>query len=134
VCRKSRLRSRLALAGLRRKQRKVLVMRDYIALGTSPIDEACAYVGEDDYWEKAKKEGRVFQKQLERVFGPPPETAYFAGKSFSHDFGTYVELCIFYDMDSKEEVEYALKLEDEMPEYWDEKAREELGLPVQERR
>lgn len=105
-------------------------MRDYLTLGTTPTDEDCAQLGQPDYWERAKKEGRLYRKQLIRQFGEPQGTAHFVGKRFDHDFGTYIELCIVFDSDSEEETNYAYRVENELPENWDEEARAEIEVGI----
>ena len=103
-------------------------MRDYIAIGSSPVDEDCAQVGstEYDYYERAKRECTAFIHQLRRQFGEEPPSARLSVKSFSHDFGTYYEVVCYYDDEDEESMDYAFKLEAETPNEWDEKAKLEL--------
>lgn len=104
-------------------------MKDHLTLGTTPCDEPCAQVGKDDYYEQMRREALVYKKQLLRMFGDPPRNIRLMIKSFPHDFGTYHELCVIYDDEIEEEVDYAYKLEDELPEHWDEEAKIELKGP-----
>jgi len=103
-------------------------MKDYINIGSTPVEEDCAQVGQPDYPEQSRKECQVFKKQLLRKFGEPPMSTRLAIKEFPHDFGTYREVVVVYDDQDREGLEYALKLEGETPEKWDEEAKKVLGL------
>ena len=56
-------------------------MRDYINIGSAPVEEQCAQVGRDNYRAMARLECRAFKEQLERKF-PNGE---FGIKSFPHE-------------------------------------------------
>jgi hypothetical protein len=101
---------------------------DYLTIGSSPAEENCAQVGKDGYSEQSQKECRAFVNQLTRQFGTPPEGARFAVKSFPHDFGSYKEVCVVYNDNIEEAIEFAYKVERESPAQWDDEARKELGL------
>ena len=113
-------------------------MREYFEIGTTPAGEDCAQVGKDGYYEAARHEARVFIAQLIRKFGEPPAGAGFMVKGFPHDFGTYYEVCVFYqepdifddgDADEPEErpdYTYALAVENAIPELWDAEAKQQL--------
>lgn len=89
---------------------------DYIQLGPTPANEQCASVGDDNYSERSRLECRVYIEQLRREFGPEPEGARLASKSFPHDFGSYREVvCYFSDEAS---AAYAYSLEDASAD-WD---------------
>lgn len=103
-------------------------MRDWIELGPTPAGESCAQVGQNSYAEQARKEGRAYINQLERMFPNPPGSARFALKSFPHDFGTYFEVCVVYNDDSEAEWDFAFEVERNLPEFWDDEAKVELGL------
>jgi hypothetical protein len=105
--------------------------QDYMTIGSSPIEERCAQVGQDNYDQCAKVECRIFIEQLKRQFGLPPGTARLAVKGFPHDFGTYYEVVVWYLPDNEEEANYAFKLEGETPGIWDDtsqKAIEKSGI------
>jgi hypothetical protein len=95
-------------------------MRDFINIGSTPYDEPCAQVGTPDYREKALAECKKFIQLLRKKFGPEPESAELRVKAFPHDFGTYYEVVCFYDTDSQESVDYALRCEGETPATWEE--------------
>ena len=101
-------------------------MMDYSNLGSAPTDEDCAQVGSDGYWERASIECKVFRKQLRRIFGEEKFPNRLKIKSFPHDFGDYLEVVIYYDDENEESLDWALKLEDNLPERWDEEAKKEL--------
>lgn len=47
-------------------------------------------------------------------------------KSFEHDFGTYREVCVVFDAENRQAIEYACGLESDGPAEWDAIARYEL--------
>lgn len=107
----------------------ILISTDYLQLSPVPSAEDCALVGQAGYAERSLKECEIFMRQLERTF-PLPESlngeAWFEIKFFDHDCGAYREVCVVYNMDNREAVDYAYKCED-IPEYWDALAQEELA-------
>lgn len=103
-------------------------MRDYLVIGATPAEEACAQVGSPDYKTRMIKEINAFINQLLRQFGPEPKGAEIRVKAFPHDFGTYHEVVVFFDDNNEEAVNYAYKIENEAATRWDEEALIELGL------
>ena len=99
---------------------------DSLELSSAPVGEECAQLGSDGYYEKAHKECKAFIKQLRRQFGQEPMGARLYVKSNPHDFGSYYEVACKFDSDNQEAVEYAYKVEAELPEEWDEEAKLEL--------
>ncbi len=97
-------------------------------LGPTPPEESCAQVGRPNYREQALKECRAYMRQLVRVFGEPPSGARFALTSEAHDFGTYYEVVIQYDVEDEPASAFAFRVEANLPAEWDAQAREELGL------
>ena len=109
-------------------------MRDYMTIGSTPSGEDCAQVGSDNYYPRMKIESKAFINQLFRKFGESPYGALLVTKSFPHDFGEYHEVCVLYNDENEEALDYACKLESECPEYWDEEAIKELkshGLVIE---
>lgn len=102
-------------------------MKDYIYIGSSPVEESCAQVGSPDYPERSRVECRAFVGQLLREFPNQPESAWFAIKTQAHDFGTYREVVVVYDDADEEALNYALKVEGNTPANWDERAKQELA-------
>ena len=95
-------------------------MKDYINIGSTPCEEPCAQVGQSDYAKKARAECVRFIQLLRHTFGPEPEGAQLAVKSFPHDFGTYYEVVCWFDPALRLSVEYALRCEAETPATWEE--------------
>lgn len=105
-------------------------MENSFTLGPTPREESCACVGEDDYAPRAKQECRRFIALLRKKFGPEPEGAHFAVKSFLHDFGIYYEVVIAFDEDMPGSARYACHCEDNLPATWDDDAP--VPTPAQE--
>lgn len=99
--------------------------KDYLTIGPCPPDESCEGAGGDV--AKMRRECNVYRNLLRRVCGREPEGASIVVKSFPHDFGTYMEVCVLYDEDNIEALDYALKLESEGPLKWDDEALDELN-------
>jgi len=97
-------------------------------LCSTPVEEDCAQVGEENYEQRAKRECRALIGQLIRMYGEPPEGVTLVTKGFPHDFGTYYEVIVNFDDANRKQTAYACMLVDGLPDLWDEQAREELGL------
>ena len=108
-------------------------MLDYLNLGSTPSDEDCAQVGGPDYQNRANKELDAYKAQLERMF-PGLEThkhMRFKKMWFPHDFGSYGEIVITFDVDNELEAATAIEIEWNTPTNWDQEAIEELNLTNQ---
>lgn len=95
------------------------MMKDYISIGSTPCDEPCAQVGQQDYREKAITECRRFIQLLRKTFGPDPRGAYLTTKWSPHDLGEYVEVVCYFDTDIEAAVEYAIRCASETPATWE---------------
>lgn len=93
-------------------------MIDTIAIGPSPAEEDCAQVGEDGYAPKAVAECKRFAALIVQKLGPPPGNARLRILRNAHDFGTYYEIGVEFDSDSREEVQYAYLVEALAPKTW----------------
>ena len=93
---------------------------DYLYIGPSPYEEDCVQVGTRDYHTKAMAECRRFRALIKKKLGVPPQGARLVIKGNPHDLGSYYEVCVEFDDDNAEAVEYALKCEREAPATWDE--------------
>ena len=102
-------------------------MRDWIDIGSSPPAEPCAQLGSNDYYERARKECKVYIALLRRVLGDEPPGARLSIKSHAHDFGNYLSVACSFDDAEQAAVDYAFRCEAGGPEYWDEQARKELA-------
>jgi hypothetical protein len=94
-------------------------MENYLVLTPAPTEEDYVCVGEEDYMSRARTECQRFITLLRRKFGPEPEGARLAVKSFLHDFGNYLDVVCYFDEALLESVEYALHCEDNLPATWD---------------
>ena len=56
-----------------------------------------AQVGQDDYQEKAKFEGKFLKKKIVEKLGDPPADGRLVWKSNPHDFGTYYDMVLRVD-------------------------------------
>lgn len=100
---------------------------EYIELGPTPCAEDCAQLGSHDYRYRAGKEMRAYINQLYRQFTEAAERGVsFKIKWFNHDFGSYAEVCAYWDMDDRFATEYAYFVDANIPENWDEEAIKEL--------
>jgi len=102
-------------------------------LGPSPADESCAQLGTEEYTKWGRIELKAYLNQLKRAFPDMPPELRLKIKANSHDFGTYHEVAVTYPMDNDEAMNYAFKMENELPEHWDEQAKTELrnqGYPI----
>jgi hypothetical protein len=105
-------------------------MRDYLNIGATPADETCEQLGPNYDPMKARAECNAFAKQIIRQFGEPPFGADIRVKSFTHDFGTYQEVVIWFMDDIEETIDYAYKVENEVAATWDDEAKKELGIDI----
>lgn len=95
-------------------------MREYFTLGGTPCDEECAQVGSEDYGQRMRVESRAYVAQLYRMFpGAVEANCDFRNKSFSHDFGTYHEVCITFDPNEDASARFACNVEKNLPAKWD---------------
>ena len=94
-------------------------MRDYITLGTTPTDEQCVQVGSDNYHRRVMQECHRYIELLKKMFPNLPEGCRFAVKGFDHDFGTYWEVVIFFNSDKEECVDFAINVENNLPQKWE---------------
>ncbi len=95
-----------------------------LVIGEVPFAEPCAGVNLVD---QSKAECRALINQLKRMWGEPPMSARLKIVGNPHDFGTYYTVNCCFSENDEEGTEYAYKLENELPEYWDEKALRELN-------
>jgi hypothetical protein len=102
-------------------------MRDFVEYGTTPSGEDCAQVGSENFTANARKECIMFIKQIRRTFGVEPEGATLSIKSSNHDLGTYYDVVCYFDDNNEVASDYAYRIDNELPEYWDEEAKKELS-------
>jgi len=102
----------------------------HITIGSSPYGENCAQLGSSGYEERARVECRSLRNQLVRVYreahdGLDPECRLTI-MPHAHDFGTYYEVAAEFDDDNEAAVHAAYWIEANVPEWWDDAAREDL--------
>jgi hypothetical protein len=102
-------------------------MFETLNIGCTPYAEECEALGPNYNAAKARRKCFIFRDQLIRQFGHPPTNARLLVVSNPHDFGTYLEVSVKFDVDDDEAVNYAYKLESETPEHWDEEAKKEIS-------
>ena len=101
-------------------------MREHMELGPTPCDEPCEQLGPNYNPAKARRESQVYANQLRRMFPDPPYGTTIGVKAFPHDFGSYIEVVVYFFCDDEESAEYAYKVESGLPANWDDEARAEL--------
>lgn len=95
-------------------------MTEYLELGSTPANEDCAQVGAEDYGTRMQAETRRYIDQLYKMF--PEASDYgvsFVRKSYSHDFGTYHEVCARFDDRDAQSSEFASFVENNLPACWE---------------
>lgn len=103
-------------------------MSDSFPLGPTPANETCQQLGAPDYDPAiAKKECRIYIDQIKRQCGEPPLGASFSVTANRHDFGTYYEVEVVYDDTDDTAYKYALHVEHNSPQDWDEQAKLEIA-------
>lgn len=111
-------------------------MREQFELATTvPYGEPCVQLGAKNYPQWSRLEAKALRGQIYRQLGQPPADTGIKIISCSHDFGSYLDLAVFYNTNSKESEEWALKVESELPVEWDEEAKaylKENGYPPDE--
>jgi hypothetical protein len=95
-------------------------MRDFLVIGSTPPEEPCVQVTQENpsYLPEQKKECAAYMEAIRKKLGEEPEGAYLAIKTFPHEFGTYAEVVVYYDDESKEATDYAYKCESDGPATW----------------
>jgi len=100
--------------------------RETLELGPVPASEDCQQVDSlnTDYY-KMKSECNRYKAQLEKIF--PDHADYdcqFSIKTYSHDFGAYMEVVIYFyddrafDEDTDSSTDYAFFVESNLPDTW----------------
>lgn len=102
-------------------------MKESFELGTTvPLDEPCAQLGSDTYYRDSNAEVIALIDMIERTIGNPPPGTRLKKVACPHDFGTYYDISVSYDPDDMESEEYMLQVESNLPDKWDENAKEIL--------
>ena len=103
----------------------IKMSRDSFSVNSTPYEEKCAQVGEDNYRRKAMVECVAYINQLHRLFPEAKSHGIeFNMKWYSHDFGSYAEVELYFD----ESDDYAYHIDKNLPSNWDEKALSEIAF------
>lgn len=102
--------------------------RHSLDIGTTPYGEDCAQVGQDSYMRRSRIEIEALVDMLERTM---PEHVMRSGIGFKitsnpHDFGSYRGLEVYWYDEDEGAAEAAYYIEANIPEFWDDDAREYL--------
>lgn len=98
----------------------VFIMRDYIALDTTPYEAPCIQVGHELYRSIASMEAHLMKQQLEELL----LTQYsdilvnIAITQCPHDYGSYYQLYVYFNSDNPQEVRQAYWLDENFPADW----------------
>lgn len=85
---------------------------DLLHIGPVPAEEDCAQLGQDpDFAKKNIAECERFIAQIRRHYGDEPEGAKVKMKSNLHDFGTYREVVVQYEVGNAAAENYAFDIE-----------------------
>lgn len=90
-------------------------MKDYLSIGPCPCDETAKATGIDPF-EEIYAQAKQFRDTLIEYFQPKHTT--LAVKTFDHDFGSYAEVVVWYDVNDLNAVTEALAMECPPPT-WD---------------
>jgi len=99
---------------------------DYLELAGGPVAEEIESVGPDCDYERMRRECRAFIEQLRRMHGQEPEGARYSVKRSEHDFGHYYETVLYFTSGNRASIDYAFKVEADLPEKWDKEALAQL--------
>jgi hypothetical protein len=94
-------------------------MIDYVFIGPTPCEEECAQVGEENYAERGRAECKRFIELIRKTVGAEPEGAALVVKGEQSEFGTYFEVAVRYDDNIRQAIDYAYKVEEQAPMYWE---------------
>lgn len=111
-------------------------MRERFYISTTvPHNAPCVQLGSPNYFKWSTLECNALRDQIYRQLGTPPAGTAIKTERSSHDFGIYLDLVVDYPTEDKEAVEWVSRVEEELPEEWDEEAKRYLrnnGYPVDE--
>ena len=93
---------------------------------TVPLNEPCAQVGSPDYGRLSRLEASALISQITREVGAPPPGAYLQTKSNPHDFGSYLDVIVKYEVENEDAINYAYRVESSVPFEWDDDSIVEL--------
>ena len=95
-------------------------MKQYLELGSAPPNEPCVQLGDSDYPALSTAECSRYRQGLERRFKPTNPNNWFATKSFTHDFGLYREVVVYFDDTDQSSIDFAFNVDANLPSTWSE--------------
>jgi hypothetical protein len=98
-------------------------MKQFLQISSVPCDEDCAQVGSSGYAQLSQMECVAYREQLLRTLRLT--RVQLRIKSFPHDFGSYKEVCVFYDDSDLQAEEQAVEAENGC-DHWDFIAKKKL--------
>jgi hypothetical protein len=96
-------------------------MMDYLTIGCTPAAENCVQVSSSqNYHDDMRKEVSRYRDMIQKRY-PFIPSEMIRVKSFQHDFGTYMEVCVVFSDSVEEQERMAYFVENTSPEYWNDK-------------
>lgn len=92
---------------------------------TTPCQEKCAQLGDENYERHARLEAAAFIDQLERTYGEAPSGSYFAVVDCPHDFGVYLDVKFAFDEGAYDHAAYLDRIQESV-DHWDAIAKARL--------
>ena len=101
--------------------------RECLELGPVPASEECQQVdGINTDYDKLIDECRRYKDQLETIFPDRLDhCCSFAIKRYPHDFGTYMEVVVYYfepEEEDTDSLDFAFFVESNLPDTWEDKS------------
>lgn len=104
---------------------------DYLNIGCTPYEEPCLQTGKASSHHQ-KVECRVYREQIARYY-PVPENGRLRVMGFAHEYGTYYEVCAYFDDFDDESVAWAYSVESDAKDRlanWDKDSIEMLKFYI----
>lgn len=92
--------------------------KEFVTLACTPHEEKCVQAGWD-HIKDGEFECAVLIRQLIRMNGLPVESATFFIVENHHETGIYHEAAIHYRNNDEQAEDYAILVEDSIPNHWD---------------
>ena len=85
-------------------------MKTFIDIGSSPCDEKCIQITEDDYSTTGFEECKKFKAQIERAY-PVPRNCSVGIKRCPYEDGYYYSVCVYFDDEDENGITWAYAVE-----------------------
>lgn len=107
-------------------------MRERLELGPTPVEETSVQVeAGKDYLEEMRNEVKKYISLLKQVFPWAEDNeVYFRIVCNEHEFGSYYEVAVTYDIEDDNQIRLAYFIENNTPRYWTD--TEIIPMPVEE--